>query len=122
MSLASSFDGIAKNLTKSLGTTAVLKNKTVGVYNPATGDFTTTETDVTIQIAPWTNSRPLDNTTIKIGDVFCVAYVDTLVYSGVIIDKNEKIIMKSRNYEVIEMAEYIPQGVTVAYYLVMRLV
>jgi copper chaperone CopZ len=121
MSFASGFDAMAKNLTKSLGTDAILKDKTVGVWNAATMSFVDTVTDVDIQIAPWTNTKPQDSLTIKIGDVLAVAYVDTAVYSGVKINKDEKIVMADETYDVIEIAKYIPQGVTVAYYVVMRL-
>jgi len=121
MSLASSFDGIAKSLTKALGTTGTLKDKAVGVWNSATNTFNDTITDVTIQIAPWTNTTIQDETTIEIGDVLAVAYVDTTIYSGVTINKDEKIVMAGRTYKVIFMAEYIPQGVVVAFFIVMRL-
>ena len=83
--------------------------------------FDETVADVTIQIAPWTNTKVQDQNIVAIGDVLAVAYVDTSVYSGVEINKNEKIVMNSKTYEVVHMAEYIPQGQVIAYYIIMRL-
>jgi len=121
MSLATTFDGVAKSLTKALGTTAVLKEKTVGVWNASTFQFEEGITDIPMQIAPWTNTKLLDPTIIKIGDVLAIGYIDSKIYSDVVIDKNEKIVMAGKTYEVIEIAEYVPEAVKVAYYLVLRL-
>lgn len=119
MSLSNAFKSVAKSLTKSLGTSAVLKDKTIGVYNPITNTFAETIADIPIQIAPWSNTKISDPTVIQIGDIHSVVYIDS-AYS-VSVQKDEKIVMGGKTYDVIHIAEYIPQGVTVAYYIVMRL-
>lgn len=121
MSLASTFDSVAKSLTKSLGTTGTLKDKAVGVYNPATGTFDDVITDITIQIATWANTSIQDQTVIEIGDVLAIAYVDTVTNPTVTIEKDENIEMAGRSYKVVHIAKYLPQGIVVAYYVVMRL-
>lgn len=124
MGLASGFDSLAKALTKDLGTTGTLKDKTVGTIDPVTYQPTTTITDIPIQIAPWTSTKLVsspNDVIIEIGDVLAVCYVDTKKYPGVEIQKDEKIVMAGKTYDVIHVAQYIPEGITVAYYVVMRL-
>lgn len=120
MSLANAFKSVAKSLTKTLGTTATLKDKTIGVYNPVTNTFAETITDIPVQIAPWANTKVKDPTVIQIGDIHAVVYIDTSLYA-VTIQKDEKIVMGGKTYDVIHIAEYIPQGVVVANYIIMRL-
>ena len=121
MSLATSLGKVAKNLTKSLGTTGVLKDKTTGVWNPSTGSFVETITDVPLQIAPWTNTSSANTEVIAIGDVKAVIWIDSSHYTATI-DKGEQVTMGTDTYDVVQMAKYIPQGQLAAYYCVLRLV
>jgi len=121
MSLATSLGKVAKNLTKSLGTTGVLKDKTTGVWNPSTGSFVETITDVPLQIAPWTNTSSANTEVIAIGDVKAVIWLDSSLYTATI-DKGEEVTMGDDVYKVVEMAKYIPQNTTIAFYCVLRLV
>lgn len=121
MSLATSLGKVAKNLTKTLGTAGVLKNKTTGVWNPSTGSFTETIADVPLQIAPWTNTSSANTEVIAIGDVKAVIWVDSSLYTATI-DKGEQVTMGTDVYDVVQMAKYIPQNTLIGYYCVLRLV
>ncbi len=121
MGLANSLEKVAKNLTKTLGTTAVLKDVTHGAYNPTTDMFDETVADVTIQIAPWTNTKVQDQEILQIGDVQAIIYINTDTYANVEVNKGEKVVMNSKTYEVVQIAEYIPQAVVIGYYVIMRL-
>jgi len=111
MSLASGLQSVAKNLTKSLGTSAVLKDKTIGAFDPLTGGQSDIIADVIFNLASWEVSKPQNTDHIGIGDMVGIGYFT----DDIVPNKEEKIVVNGEDFKIYATAKYQAQGETIAY-------